>query len=130
MDCIEFETHEAKRSIQLDVTPYIGIIQYKIPSGSSIGLYSSPDLSFLAGVTFAITNKSWMSAFSGCFDVSLSRITSSAQTLTANVFKHSGTMLSGKLGIRYTYPKGMIRPFAELGIDISSILNGKERTNR
>ena len=70
-----------------------------------------------------------MSAFSGCFDVSLSRITSSAQTLTANVFKHSGTMLSGKLGIRYTYPKGMIRPFAELGIDISSILNGKEKRN-
>ena len=28
MDCIEFETHEAKRSIQLDVTPYIGIIQW------------------------------------------------------------------------------------------------------
>ncbi|MFW9600422.1 MAG: hypothetical protein ACMV1C_08030 [Bacteroides graminisolvens] len=131
MDCIEFETHEAKRSIQLDVTPYIGIIQYKIPSGSSIGLYSSPDLSFLAGVTFAITNKRWMSAFSGCFDVSLSRITSSAQSLnednSINVFKHSGTMLSGKLGIRYTYPKGMIRPFAELGIDISSILNGTEK---
>ena len=36
-------------------------------------------------------------------------------------------MLSGKLGIRYTYPKGMIRPFAELGIDISSILNGTEK---
>ena len=84
-----------------------------------------------AGVTFAITNKRWMSAFSGCFDVSLSRITSSAQTLnednSINVFKHSGTMLSGKLGIRYTYPKGMIRPFAELGIDISSILNGTEK---
>lgn len=129
-DCIEFEAKEDKRSIQLDVTPYVGIIQYKVPSGSSIGLYSSPDLSYLAGVTFAISNKRWISSLSGCFDISISRIASSAKSSDENyVYKHSGTMLSGKVGIRYTYPKGMVRPFAELGLDVSGMINAKIEAN-
>ena len=33
-DCIEFEAKEDKRSIQLDITPYVGVIQYNVPSGS------------------------------------------------------------------------------------------------
>lgn len=128
--CIEFETKEDKHSIQLDITPYAGIIQYNVPSGSSIGLYSSPDLSYLAGVTLAISNKRWMSSLSGCFDVSLSRITSSARSSDENyTYKQSGTMLSGKLGIRYTYPKGMVRPFVELGADISGMINAKTKAN-
>ena len=38
-------------------------------------------------------------------------------------------MLSGKLGIRYTYPKGIVRPFAELGLDVSGMVNAKIKTN-
>lgn len=34
-------------------------------------------------------------------------------------------MFSGKLGIRYTYPKGMARPFVELGADFSGMINAK-----
>ena len=132
-DCIEFEAKEDKRSIQLDITPYVGVIQYNVPSGSLIGLYSSPELSYLAGVTLAISNKRWMSSLSGCFDVSFSRITSSARSLnnenSSTIFKHSGTMFSGKLGIRYTYPKGMARPFVELGADFSGMINAKIKIN-
>ena len=133
-ECIEFEAKEDKRSIQLDVTPYAGVIQYKVPSGSSIGLYSSPDLSYLAGVTLAISNRRWMSSLSGCFDLSFSRIASSAKSFSDYnnsyyTYKHSGTMLSGKLGIRYTYPKGIVRPFAELGLDVSGMVNAKIKTN-
>ena len=132
-DCIEFEAKEDKRSIQLDITPYVGVIQYNVPSGSPIGLYSSPELSYLAGVTLAISNKRWMSSLSGCFDVSFSRITSSARSLnnenSSTIFKHSGTMFSGKLGIRYTYPKGMARPFVELGADFSGMINAKIKIN-
>lgn len=132
-DCIEFEAKEDKRSIQLDITPYVGVIQYNVPSGSLIGLYSSPELSYLAGVTLAISNRRWMSSLSGCFDVSFSRITSSARSLnnenSSTIFKHSGTMFSGKLGIRYTYPKGMARPFVELGADFSGMINAKIKIN-
>lgn len=134
-DCIEFEAKEDKQSIQLDVTPYIGVIQYKVPSGSTIGLYSSPDLSYLAGVTLAVSSKRWMSSLSGCIDFSFSKISSTARSLNEanqpiSIYKHSGTMFSGKLGIRYTYPKGSIRPFVGIGVDISSILNGKEEYNQ
>ena len=61
-DCIEFEAKEDKHTIQLNFTPYAGVIKYVIPSNSSIGLYSSPDLSYLAGITLAISNKRWMSS--------------------------------------------------------------------
>lgn len=129
-DCIEFEAKEDKHFIQLDITPYIGVIQYKVPSGSEIGLYSSPELSYLAGVTLAVSNRRWMSSLSGCFDVSFSRITSSAvrhwnDDKSYTIYKHNGTMLSGKLGIRYTSPKGRVRPFVELGADISGMIDAK-----
>ena len=129
-DCIEFEAKVDKKSIQLDITPYVGIIQYNVPSGSSLVLYNSPDLSYLTGVTLAISNKRWMRSISGCFDVSFSRISSSTSSLnkdniSISTFKRSGTIFSGKLGARYTYPKGMVRPFAEFGVDISGIINAK-----
>ena len=38
-------------------------------------------------------------------------------------------MFSGKLGIRYTYPKGMARPFVELGADFSGMINAKIKIN-
>ncbi len=69
---LNLKQKEDKRSIQLDITPYVGVIQYNVPSGSPIGLYSSPELSYLAGVTLAISNRRWMSSLSGCFDVSFS----------------------------------------------------------
>lgn len=128
-DCIEFEAKEDKHYIQLDITPYVGVIHYQIPSGSPAGLYSSPDLSYLAGVTLSVSNKRWMSSLSGCFDLSFSQLKSSAQSSNGDFYKHSGTILSGKLGIRYTYPKGNIRPFAELGADISGMINAKIKTN-
>ncbi len=129
-DCIEFEAKEDKHFLQLDITPYVGIIQYKVPSGSTIGLYRSPELSYLAGITLAISNKRWMSSLSGCFDVSFSRITSSSvrqweYDQSYHAYKHSGTMLSGKLGMRYTLPKGRVRPFVEVGADVSGMLNAK-----
>lgn len=129
-DCIEFEAKEDKHSLQIDITPYVGIIQYKVPSGSSIGIYSSPKLSYLAGATLAISDKRWMSSLSGCLDVSFSRIASTAKSpKNANIVKQSATVLSGKVGIRYTYPKGWVRPFAELGADISGMISSKIETN-
>ena len=38
-------------------------------------------------------------------------------------------MFSGKLGIRYTYPKGMARPLVELGADFSGMINAKIKIN-
>lgn len=129
-DCIEFEAKEDKHSLQIDITPYVGIIQYKVPSGSSIGIYSSPKLSYLAGATLAISDKRWMSSLSGCLDVSFSRIASTAKSpKNDNIVKQSATVLSGKVGIRYTYPKGWVRPFAELGADISGMISSKIETN-
>ncbi|MCY6309024.1 hypothetical protein [Bacteroides faecis] len=78
----------------------------------------------------AISNKRWMSSLSGCFDVSLSRITSSARSSDKNyTYKQSGTMISGKFGVRYTYPKGVVRPFVELGADVSGMINAKTKAN-
>lgn len=132
-DCIEFEAKEEKRSVQLYVTPYVGVIQYMVPSGSSLELTQRPDLSYLAGATLAIGNKRWMSSLSGCLDLSFSRLASSTRILnvydnTSYAIKYAGTMLSGKLGIRYTYPKGLIRPFAEFGVDISTLLASQIET--
>lgn len=71
-----------------------------------------------------------MSSLSGCFDVSLSRITSSARSSDKNyTYKQSGTMISGKFGVRYTYPKGVVRPFVELGADVSGMINAKTKAN-
>lgn len=132
-DCVEFEAKENKRSVQLTVTPYVGIIQYMVPSDGAAGLSRNPDLSYLAGVTLAISNKRWMSSLSGCLDVSYSQVSASESVHyeskdTYETIKHSGGMLSAKLGVRYTYPKGMIRPFAEAGLDISTMLSAKVET--
>lgn len=71
-----------------------------------------------------------MSSLSGYFDVSLSRITSSARSSDKNyTYKQSGTMISGKFGVRYTYPKGVVRPFVELGADVSGMINAKTKAN-
>lgn len=134
-DCIEFEIKKDKKPLILNITTYIGIIQYTIPLNSSIASYNRPDLSYLVGVTLTLTNKRWMNSISGCLDLSLSHLSSSRQSVSSSDYntidnsKYSGTFFSGKLGIRYTYPKGIIRPFAEFGADISSVINGKVYVN-
>lgn len=100
-----------------------------MPSGSPIRFYSSPELSYPAGATLTVSNRRWMGSLSGCFDVSSFRITSSARPLnnknSSTTLKHSGTVFSSKPGIRYTYPKGMARPFVEFGVDFGGIINVK-----
>lgn len=129
-DCIEFEAKEANHSIQLHFTFYGGIIQYTVPSAPSY-LSRKSDMSYLVGVGMTIGSKRWMSSLSGCVDLSLSRLVitenqeSMHEGMERSLIKNTGTMLSGKLGIRYTYPKGMVRPFAEFGADISTLISGQ-----
>lgn len=118
-DCIEFEAKEDKRKVQLHFTVYGGVIQYVVPTGQNPS--SKPGMSYLAGAGMTISSVRWMSSLSGCIDLSLSHL----ETIQEGVYKNSGTMLSGKLGIRYTYPKGRLRPFAEFGMDISKLISGK-----
>lgn len=121
-DCIEFEAKEAKRSVQLCFTPYVGIVQYTMSSGSSADFYRKPDLSWLVGVNLAASIKRWVSSISGCVDLSFSRLSTTGIGDAAYIIKYTGIMLSGKLGVRYTYPKGVIRPFIEFGADFNSLL--------
>lgn len=123
-ECIEFEAKEDKKKVQLHFTAYGGVMQYIMPFRSESAC-SRPDMSYLVGAGMSISSVRWMSSLSACIDFSLSHLA----TVESARYKNSGTMLSGKLGIRYTYPKRMIRPFAEFGLDISKLISGKSEYN-
>lgn len=132
-DCIEFETKVNKRTLQLHFTPYVGIVQYRFSSGNSTEFFSKPDLSYLFGVNLALNSERWMSSLSFSVDFSLSRLMAYEKGFNAfnNEYydiKYSGMMFSSKLGIGYTYPKGMVRPFVGFGMNLNAVLSSKCET--
>lgn len=140
-DCIEFETKEDKHSLRLYVTPYAGIQQYSFPSSGPWHNFSKPDLSYLFGVNLALNSRRWMSSLSASMDISISHFNSVEQrsyqtykmvdgSISETYLHHytrssSLTSLSAKLGIRYTYPKGRIRPFIEAGGAFAGMIGRK-----
>lgn len=140
-DCIEFETKEDKHSLRLYVTPYAGIQQYSFPSRGPWHNFSKPDLSYLFGVNLALNSRRWMSSLSASMDISISHFNSVEQrsyqtykmvdgSISETYLHHytrssSLTSLSAKLGIRYTYPKGRIRPFIEAGGAFAGMIGRK-----
>ncbi|MDR0940335.1 MAG: hypothetical protein LBN29_13510 [Mediterranea sp.] len=109
-ECVEFETEEkAPPRMRWTLAPYAGVTRY-----SYAGLMRS-DALLLVGVTFTIANPRWSDSFSAVVDLSYSR----ASSTDTSVF-------SSKLGVKYTYPKGVVRPFAEVGVnlDFGHSLNG------
>ena len=140
-DCIEFETKEDKHSLRLYVTPYAGIQQYSFPSRGPWHNFSKPDLSYLFGVNLVLNSRRWMSSLSASMDISISHFNSVEQrsyqtykmvdgSISETYLHHytrssSLTSLSAKLGIRYTYPKGRIRPFIEAGGAFAGMIGRK-----
>ncbi|MDR0893587.1 MAG: hypothetical protein LBN24_13425 [Mediterranea sp.] len=109
-ECVEFETKEkADPPLQWTLTPYVGIMQYISHNKDGYGKrMKSPNL-LLVGATFTLSNKRWTSAVAACMDLSYSRWAEAGE---------SAGFFAAKLGIRGTYPKGVVRPFAELGADL------------
>jgi hypothetical protein len=99
---------------------------------------SNPNLSYIAGITVVLTNPRMSNAISFTADLSVSQYVGSYMTGKQAVRKdedwkvvdtwasYSHTLVSGKMGVRFTYPKGSVRPFLGLGIDLSCIGTGDD----
>lgn len=116
-DCIEFVAKNDEHRTQIRLTPYGGIMQYTLPQGIFVGDFYRPDLSYLLGINLAISSRRWMSSISGIIDMSFSRLET-----TDGTFNYSCTLFSPQIGLRYTYPKGSVRPFMGAGADISILI--------
>lgn len=120
-ECIEFETKVDKRVVQVYITPYIGFIQYWVPSFIQIG--STMKGSYLIGTNVAFGSRRWMSSLTFCLDLSLSKYRMDYLEMERKKrydLQLSRTVFSPKIGIRYTYPNKRIRPFIEVlgGLDV------------
>lgn len=115
-ECIEFENRNIRqKGVQVLFTPYVGVVQYNY---LSIDNLQQPGLSYMAGISIAITNKRWQGILSGVLDFSLSRLDMILnQPYNASEYDYTTTSFSFKLGACLTYPKGKVRPFVEGGVD-------------
>jgi hypothetical protein len=150
-DCIEFETAEAKTPpATWTFTPYVGIIQQFTPgkhkqlAGVSI---PNPKLSYVGGVMVTVTNPRWSNIVSLTADLSLSKYqgdwiwersraiiprpdTPPYYETHYNVILYNNLLMSGKLGVRFTRPKGTVRPFAGIGVSLSGFLGTKKNVEQ
>lgn len=115
-DCIEFENRTGgRKGVQILFTPYVGLVQYDFVSYDNV---QKPNISYMAGVNIAITNRRWMGIISGVLDFSLSKLDMLPyQPYNTAEYDFTATAVSMKLGIRVMYPKGKVRPFIEGGAD-------------
>lgn len=116
-DCIEFENKTSKRKgVQVLFTPYIGVMQYHFLDDEEL---QKPELSYMAGVSLAITNRRWKGAVSGVVDLSLSRLTMIPNPPhDTSEYDFTSMAVSLKMGICLMYPKGKVRPFLEGGYEL------------
>jgi hypothetical protein len=132
-DCVEFETAEHGASpLTWSLTPYAGVVQHFMPKKETGE--ANPDLGYLFGVTFTLTNPRWSKALSFVADFSVAQY---AGKFADDVYffgedgkyvstnKYSGHILSGKLGVRFGMPNGVVRPFIGAGIDLSGVLGDR-----
>lgn len=136
-DCIQFETKVDKHSVKFAFTPYVGAMQYLFLS-SDDAEYATPDLSYLAGLNVAITNKRWMGLCSFMADLSISKLKGSSDynAVYYSIFDKKAyeeevhqdfslTMLAIKMGVRYTFSERNVRPFVGVGIGFSGLVAQK-----
>jgi hypothetical protein len=120
-DCVEFETDESGTPPLLwSLTPYAGVVQHFVANKEDDS--PNPDLGYIFGATFTLTNPRWSKALSFVADLSLSRF---AGKYGRNVYverKYNGHIISGKLGVLLAKPSGKCRPFIGAGIDLSGVL--------
>jgi hypothetical protein len=124
-DCVEFETAEVKDPpATWTFVPYVGIIQY-YTSNKPEGV-TNPKWSYTGGVTVVVTNTRWSKAISLTGDLAMSKFKGYFTDKGQYPVHYDNLMMSGKLGIRFTYPKGIVRPFAGIGVSVTGFFQTEQ----
>lgn len=118
-ECIEFETKEDKRRIQVSFMLYGGICQYWFTE--KVYPSSSSYRSYMIGARLAFCNRRRMKSLSYWLDFSLSRAKADVLERDDGYKLHQGELTSNvfstRFGVRYTCPvKGRVQPFVEGGL--------------
>lgn len=131
-DCIVFENPYSKKYLKVEFMPYIGI-QYIEQEWAKTGLINSKYLSPKIGAQLHLSLPRSIPAFLLFADVSLAQFKSKHGIPFSDAiyyhFKYSTLIINGSLGIQYTYPKGNIRPFAQVGYGLSFFTSKSTKTS-
>jgi len=128
-ECIVFETKlEDKSSVKTQISVYGGLqtVSYHLPRLDFGVIFHC--LSPVIGVQFNLSNLRWQKSFSLQADISFSQLRGNAHLSKIDVggypridryLKYHTMIADGKMGVKYTYPKGKVRPLAEAGVLVS-----------
>lgn len=126
-DCIIFENQKPDDiGLKVKFSVYLGLqfFNYELYYSTSKKYSNSTSLAPAIGGRFDVYNPRWSNSFSFQGDVSFSRfdniandvIEFSSSSYNRNLqLDYKGYTFSGKLGIRYTYPKNRLKPMIEGG---------------